>query len=64
VRDNDLIERMARAGYTRNAELTWRCPVSTAPSWEMTSEGIRTIWRNIMKQAFMAMEEEEELERR
>ena len=62
---DELIERMARAGYQKNIELTWRCPNSKAPSWEMTGEAVRTIWRNIMRQAFMAMDmEEEEMQRR
>jgi hypothetical protein len=45
------IERMARAGYARNVELTWRSAVTSPPTWDTTSEEVREVWREIMRAA-------------
>lgn len=45
------IERMARAGYARNVELTWRSAVTSPPTWDTTSEEVRDVWREIMRAA-------------
>jgi hypothetical protein len=42
---------MARAGYARNIELTWRSQWTPPPTWDTASEEVREIWREVMRAA-------------